>query len=293
MASPREPSTPCPPGPGRTPRSGPPPIPASALAPPPSAPTVAQRGRPIRVEGRAPMTGPLAGLEGQETRPPELHPRAPARQSSTIGMKAAPAILRGTDQMAFIDDRVFEDADGERHVTNAFYIDKTPVTNTEYYEYVKKTGMNPPPHWHGPQPPITLLDHPVVGVNFEEAKRFARWRGARLPSSEEWQAAAIGPDNAPFPWGGWLPGYCNSVEMDINTTTPVTAYPQGASQAGCLDLVGNVWEWVEGGGIGLKAEVWGGSFREVCNQKGRISRSQAPKDKRYLFVGFRCAKDAP
>jgi formylglycine-generating enzyme required for sulfatase activity len=31
--------------------------------------------------------------------------------------------------------------------------------------------------------------------------------------------------------------------MNVGDTTPVGAYPQGASSYGVLDMAGNVWEW--------------------------------------------------
>jgi iron(II)-dependent oxidoreductase len=81
----------------------------------------------------------------------------------------------------------------------AFEIDRTPVTNATYAEFVEATGAEPPMYWErdgegwistamGLQAPIAP-DHPVVHISWEEADAFARWGGKRLPTEFEWEAA--------------------------------------------------------------------------------------------------------
>lgn len=109
---------------------------------------------------------------------------------------------------------------------------------------------------------------PVVGVCWFEAEAYANWLtrlvgpaqgrpkgwAFRLPSEAEWEKAArYAPPGAAadgqkrfWPWGdAWDETRCNSVEGEgaLNRTSPVGLYPHGASPLGCLDLVGNVWEW--------------------------------------------------
>jgi formylglycine-generating enzyme required for sulfatase activity len=92
--------------------------------------------------------------------------------------------------------------------------------------------------------PAGLEEHPVVYVDLGDARAFAAWAGKRLPTEEEWQYAAQGPEALRYPWGNEMrPGMCNSGES--GGTTPVTAFPEGRSPFGCLDMCGNTWEWTE------------------------------------------------
>ena len=125
-----------------------------------------------------------------------------------------------------------------------FWIDKTPVTNTEYARFVVAAGHEPPQHWKGKTPSQKIADHPVVYVTWRDAVAYAKWAGKRLPTEEEWEKAARGTDGREYPWGDWKEGRCNSREAGIGTTTSVGRYsPGGDSPYSCVDMAGNVWEW--------------------------------------------------
>jgi formylglycine-generating enzyme required for sulfatase activity len=91
--------------------------------------------------------------------------------------------------------------------------------------------------------------HPIVNVSWNDAKAYADWAGAALPTEAQWEKAARGGDGRPFPWGfAWDATKCangsNSGAGDTpRGTHPVGSFPAGASPYGALDMAGNVWEW--------------------------------------------------
>ncbi|MBC8252903.1 MAG: formylglycine-generating enzyme family protein [Ardenticatenia bacterium] len=130
-----------------------------------------------------------------------------------------------------------------------YYLAKTPVTNAQYAAFVQAAGHDPPSHWDGGKPPSGKEDHPVVNVTWHDAVAYGNWlaqatgKPYRLPSEAEWEKGARGSDGRIYPWGNqWDVARCNSREGGKGDTTPVGAYPEGASPYGLLDMVGNVWE---------------------------------------------------
>jgi len=70
------------------------------------------------------------------------------------------------------------------------------VTNAQYAAFVKATGYHPAhperflDHWGGGTCPQALWDEPVVYIDLDDARAYAAWTGARLPTEWEWQRAA-------------------------------------------------------------------------------------------------------
>jgi len=88
--------------------------------------------------------------------------------------------------------------------------------------------------------------HPVVHVNWHEAKAYCVWAERRLPTEAEWEYAASGSDTRCFPWGD-TPPTPERVNFDYRHGGPVDvrALPAGDSPFGCRQMIGNVWEWTD------------------------------------------------
>jgi serine/threonine-protein kinase len=149
-----------------------------------------------------------------------------------------------------------------------FSIDKTEVTNAEYYEFVQAKNYNPLPlNWENGKPLTNEMNMPVRYVNLDDIKAFASWRSERdkvtyrLPTEEEWEyAARNGSENNLYPWGDVWEDEKAVVRRDL-VLSPVGSIPDGANKWGVMDLVGNVWEWTES-----KASAYKGADPNIAKQ---------------------------
>ena len=184
--------------------------------------------------------------EGDEAaRGPALWALLELGQAKRFDMVKIPAgdFLMGSDPDA---DKNAEKDEQPQHrlYLPDYYLGRTPVTNDQYAVFVKATGHAPPKYWKGQKPPGGKGDHPVVEVSWDDAAAYCRWLGAALPSEAQWEKGARGSDGRIYPWDNqWDAELCNTSEGGKGETTPVGAYPKGASPYGLLDMAGNVWEW--------------------------------------------------
>jgi len=157
-------------------------------------------------------------------------------------------------------------------------------------------------------------DQPVVGVTWFAAQAYCHWLTAlqsaesraqsrsliyRLPKEEEWEWAASGGKRE-YPWGNEeLDETRANYGVKVGHTTPVGAYPAGATPEGLMDMAGNVWEWMENlygeGAYGednraLRGESWASS--EDARALRCASRDYSNPGVRDNVVGFRvvCAQ---
>jgi formylglycine-generating enzyme len=180
----------------------------------------------------------------------------------------------------------------EGHVA-AFWLDAGEVTVSRYARCAAAGQC---------RPRSSVVDRPeepglpVATVTAAEAESFCAWMTGRLPRSDEWLRAATGQSSRRFPWGqtglvcrrasfGLVRGPCAE---GGSVPDLVGARPDGRSDAGLNDLVGNVAEIVRT--AQGTYEVRGGSFRSDHAAELK-SWSVLPYSGARPDVGFRCAYD--
>lgn len=190
-----------------------------------------------------------------------LHRRHEEQQQAekTYAWNELEALL-SADQWAMLNERVSIPAgpfkmgtDAKRsdeynkplHVveTQAYEIDKYPVTNVEYAKFVVATKHRPPLDWDDGAIPDGKLMHPVTMVSWYDAQAFCRWEGKHLPSEIEWEKAARGEDARRWPWGNQMDPANLNTYYHVGSTTEVSRYPHSVSPYGVFDMAGNVSEW--------------------------------------------------
>jgi formylglycine-generating enzyme required for sulfatase activity len=223
----------------------------------------------------------------------------------------------------------------------SFCIDVHEVTVSEYAAcaHAKACTSTPSNDWPG----IHDADHalfdpscnarardknprqPINCVDYKNADAYCYWRGAHLPTSKEWEAAAGGASGRTFPWGdapagpklvnacgrecsqwkrdnaqdlgratlGDLAPTAQAYDADDGwlATAPAGTFAAGWTPAGDADLAGNVAEWVDDASAGASlAYAYGGSWLSIGETQLRsVARAAHPKTTRAATIGFRCA----
>ena len=161
-----------------------------------------------------------------------------------------------------------------------------------------------------------VLSRPVQHVSWYEAEAYTRFVGKRLPTELEWEKAAAWDPEARiarrYPWGDQAPD-TRRANLDARTFSPapIGAYPKGRSFYGCHQLIGDVWEWTASEflpfpgfqpfpypeysevhfGKGYRV-LRGGSWATDALVARNSFRNWDLPQRRQIFAGFRCAKDA-
>jgi iron(II)-dependent oxidoreductase len=237
--------------------------------------------------------------------PPAPDPAASDGPDMVLVEGGAVELGAGPDGFAYDNER-------PRHTVeiDAFLIDRTPVTNRAYAEFLSDTGTEPPMYWEadgdrwvrtpmGRREPVDP-DEVVIHVSWHEADAFARWAGKRLPTEQEWEAAARGAD-------------ADRANLDQLAFGPsrVGAYADAPSDCGALHMLGDVWEWTSSDFLsypGFEAfpypeysEVFFGDTYKVLRGGAWAARRNVVRttfrnwdlpQRRQIFAGLRCAKDA-
>jgi formylglycine-generating enzyme required for sulfatase activity len=152
--------------------------------------------------------------------------------------------------------------------------------------------------WYQPFGPGSGLhkkrSHPVVHISLKDTLSFAAWIGKRLPTEDEWEAAARTDKGFPFPWGSlWKENACNTENCGKGDTAPVDEYIEGINSNKISDTLGNIWEWTTSSIEKAEKTFYiakGGSF--VSDQSVRLwSRYFVKPDFTSNILGFRCVAD--
>ena len=133
-------------------------------------------------------------------------------------------------------------------------------------------------------------DAPVVGVTFRDAQAYCRWKKERLPTEDEWEYIARGPERRNFPWG----------DSVAPAARPISAPPRaGEGPAEGIGyryrgLSGNVWQWVDTTAADGTKVMKGGSWLEKnpANRRAAAQRMEQPT-RADADSGFRCARSVP
>lgn len=201
--------------------------------------------------------------------------------------------LAGTSSRAKQFRMAYDEPDLTTRDLQDYYIDKYPVTNQQFRDFLKKSGYRRKPR---------LIDssiwgadlQPVVAVNWDDAQAYAKWCGKRLPSEQEWEKAARGTNGFLYPWGN-LPDStrCNCFESGLECTSEVGSYPHGASPYGVEDMSGNVWEMTSDKFDEESFSMKGGcylTYIRFCRCTGRWAPSTEELEKGPTWLGFRCVR---
>ena len=246
----------------------------------------------------------LQMIDGYE--PPLEAPDRPEPPADTEG---AVAVAGGTVRIGAPGDGFAYDNERPEHEVEIapFRIDRRPVSNADFAEFIAETGAEPPLYWARdgaggwvstifgrPVEPDPAA--PVVHVDHRQATAFAEWAGKRLPTEFEWEAAAAGAD----------PAAANLDHAAFGTRPPARG-----SESGCnaLGMLGDVWEWTTSelaGYPGFQAFPYpeysqvffgrgypvlrGGSWATRTNVVRTSFRNWDLPERRQIFSGLRCVE---
>ncbi len=203
----------------------------------------------------------------------------PASTEKVCGMVE---IEGGLFELGYSGEDFAWDNEKPRHTVylQDFSIDRAPVSNREYLEFIESGGYRDyrwwlsagweavnqerweaPLYWemrdgawlirdyHGLHEVSQRSNEPVTHLSYYEASAFARWAGKRLPTEAEWEKAAcfdpVGQIKRAFPWGQAEPGedQANLFENGLWRVSPIGAFVSGQSAYGCHQMIGDAWEW--------------------------------------------------
>jgi formylglycine-generating enzyme required for sulfatase activity len=288
------------------------------------------------------------------------------KKATSISQKDSPVRDASVTALGFIKDMVFVSAGwfwmgcnpeidkdcsfnekpGRKIYLDEFWIDRTEATIFQYDRCIKAgdcseegLGKRPwpgldeayGPEWCSNYGGLYCKTSPVRRVSWQQAQKYCKWAGKRLPSEAEWEKAARGVDGRKYPWGNdeYTSGklVANIADMKyrkrqyvppvvkidyddgFTSISQVGLFPKGASPCGALDMVGNVAEWVsdwyvdshdpsapdrnpKGPPTGTDHVIRGCSYASIWKFCRASARFHADPTDHKPTIGMRCAADS-
>jgi formylglycine-generating enzyme required for sulfatase activity len=193
---------------------------------------------------------------------------------------------------------------------DAYWIDQFEVTNAMFEGCVKSGKCGQPAAYDTFYGRPEYADYPTVYVTWWAAQAFCAAEGGRLPTEAEWEKAARGTDDRPYPWGTGAPDE-SLANFDLQDKGLSSAYDhlRGLSPYGLLNMAGNAREWVsdwyapnyylhspyenpQGPSSGTEKSLRGGSYSDPAPELHVFHRTHHDPNSAGLNRGFRCAYDA-
>lgn len=218
-------------------------------------------------------------------------------QTDKVLVPAGAAMLGGPGHSSMVGPAKF--------ILPDFNIDKYEVSNTRYKAFTKGTQRAAP--LFDDDPDFNKPDQPVTGVSWNDAHAFCAWAGGRLPSEEEWEKAARGPDGRIYPWGNQ--DTISNAYLKGESPAAIGSHPKDVSPYGVFDMAGNVSEWVSDFRIAgnvcvpglvqpaddtlqMRAFLRGNNFQGLPHMTRVHHRLWDYSDTVAEFFGFRCVYPA-
>ncbi len=193
---------------------------------------------------------------------------------------------------------------------NTFYLAKNLVTVEQFALFLNAKKTHKQDFFNAAKAKLNIIDGhwsarygsgslPMTHISYDGAEAYCSWLGEvtalpyRLPTEEEWEAAARAGTSTVFWWGStYKKGMANVLGTagadQWDQLSPVASFP--ANRAGLYDMGGNVWQWTSSQQRQGEIVVKGGSWMNLPEAVRPSRRSFVPKHSHSSKIGFRCAK---